>query len=124
MKKNEISLDDLFMEWIEGTLIEDKRFAEYKEKFEDIKNNFKVIGVQKAEETIIELIHEALRKEDNIDLRYVNMWGKELYDPDFLLFGISPGDKHVAEIEDFNKLTYDINPEDNTINLINKIRIK
>ncbi|MFW9874256.1 MAG: hypothetical protein ACFFG0_14215, partial [Candidatus Thorarchaeota archaeon] len=85
-----IAFGSYFEEWIE-VLLEDERFKELQERFEETQRNYKAIGVQKAEKEIINMIKEALSKKGTTNLRFVNMFGVEFYDPDFILLGFPLG---------------------------------
>lgn len=89
-KFNTISFEQHFYEWTE-TLLRDERFQSYKDRFENTEYNYKDIGVQKAEDEIINIIKEALSKKGNTNLRFDNMFGTEFFDPDFILLGIPSG---------------------------------
>ncbi|MFW9881095.1 MAG: hypothetical protein ACFFG0_49160 [Candidatus Thorarchaeota archaeon] len=80
-KFNEIRLSD----WI-NELSQDFRFEDKRVKLKAIKENYKITGFQKTRKTIILLIKDALK--DAKDLRYVDLNGVLMYDPNFVLVGL------------------------------------
>lgn len=80
-KFNEIQIAD----WIKE-LTQDYRFEDKKHEFEETKKNFKNIGFQKAKEGIIATIVDALQ--DAKDLRYIDINGLVMLDPNFVLVGL------------------------------------
>jgi len=91
-KFTSIELEQKFEEWI-GDLGQDERFSDYKERFKEIQQKYKELGVQKAEEETIQIIKNALGDSDNANYRFLNMFGVEFYDPNFILLGIKPGSR-------------------------------
>ncbi|KKK42691.1 MAG: hypothetical protein Lokiarch_33200, partial [Candidatus Lokiarchaeum sp. GC14_75] len=81
LKFNEIQVSD----WIQE-LTQDYRFSDKKEKFDNIKDNLKDVGFEKTKKDIISTIKDALR--DKKDLRYVDINGILMYDPNFVLVGL------------------------------------
>ncbi len=69
----------------------DERFSPFTEMFTKVRNNYKELGIQEAEEQTINIIKKALNRHGNTELRFVNMFGTEFYDPDFILLGVPPG---------------------------------
>jgi len=87
-KFNTIAFENYFNEWIEGYIFSDERFKAFKSEFKQVQQNYREIGFQKAEKDAIDIIKNAL-KEDKFNLRFLNMFGVEFYDPDFILIGAS-----------------------------------
>jgi len=88
-KFNTIAFEGYFNEWIEGYVLNDERFINFKSEFKQIQRNYREIGFQKAEKDAINIIKEALEI-DKFNLRFLNMFGVEFYDPDFVMIG-APG---------------------------------
>ena len=82
MKFNEIQ----FRDWIGHDLTPDYRFEDKKEEFETIEKNLRTLGYQKTKESIISSIRDALQ--DKKDLRYVDINGIVMFDPNFALVGL------------------------------------
>jgi hypothetical protein len=91
-KFNTIVFEEYFTDWI-NNLEQDERFKSKKKDFQAVRNNYREIGIQDAEEKIIGMIKEALNRPGNTELRFVNMFGVEFYDPDFILLGVPLGSR-------------------------------
>ncbi|KKM67323.1 hypothetical protein LCGC14_1472240, partial [marine sediment metagenome] len=78
--------DIQFIDWIARDLTPDYRFKGKKEEFETIEKNLRTLGYQKTKEKIIATIKESL-KEFPTSLRFVDINGLELHDPNFVLVG-------------------------------------
>ncbi|MBA7628165.1 hypothetical protein ES703_35641 [subsurface metagenome] len=72
-------------DWI-SELVQDPRLEDKKAEFETIRQNSKNIDFQKAKEDIVATIRDALQ--DKKDLRYVDINGIVMYDPNFALVGL------------------------------------
>jgi len=89
-KFNTIAFEQYFTSWIDK-LGQEERFKEMEEAFQKVRTNYREISVQAAEKAIIDLIKDALNKPGNTALRFVNMFGVEFYDPNFILLGMPIG---------------------------------
>ncbi|MBA7469423.1 hypothetical protein ES707_04692 [subsurface metagenome] len=85
-KFNTIAFENYFNKWIEGYVLNDERFKAFKSEFKQVQRNYREIGFQKAEKDAINIIKEALEI-DKFNLRFLNMFGVEFYDPDFVMIG-------------------------------------
>ena len=80
-KFNEIQLSNWLRE-----LTQDYRLKDKKSELEAIRQNFKNVDFQIAKKDIISTIRDALQ--DKKDLRYVDINGIVMYDPNFVLVGL------------------------------------
>lgn len=67
-------------------LSQDYRLEGKKAEFETIRKNFKDVDFQKSYDDTISAIRDALK--DQKDLRYIDMCGIVMYDPNFVLIGL------------------------------------
>ncbi|TFF94520.1 MAG: hypothetical protein EU543_01090 [Promethearchaeota archaeon] len=87
---SDISKEQLFYDWIDHQILQDDRFQAFEQEIVNVKKNYKKVGFQQAEKNVINIIKEVLKNYPN-ELRFVDPFGVELYDPNFVLIGQKPG---------------------------------
>ncbi|KKM94115.1 hypothetical protein LCGC14_1201570, partial [marine sediment metagenome] len=79
--------DDIRLgDWI-SELSQDYGFKDFKEEMEAIRKSLKTIHFQKTKKSIIATIKEAIKENFPTSLRFVDINGIELFDPNFILVG-------------------------------------